>query len=340
LGDPVEKVRNALVPHLEELEDERVAVVADIDVDGLASAAILGHVLQGLDLDFVLYFSPPANFTEVVSGIAPECDVLIAADLGSTARDAVQDARSEGCRVFIVDHHQVLEDVRPDVFVHDTRLCAAELCYWATLDLHERDLKLLAAYAAFTDYAEEHSRVLDEVLRRYDRRKVYTEASLLDYALVKMDGDDRRELALKLPETAVPELDEVYELAREAMLEEHEVLQRAREVAKCLEEVVAYAIMDDIHPAMTGRVASHVAGVMGTPVGVCVRRGKVSARVVDGEGINVAKAIRRAAEKVGGKGGGHAPAAGGVVPESRVDEFLRLLAGEIKRQIEGRTSDE
>ncbi|WP_456481740.1 DHHA1 domain-containing protein [Methanopyrus sp.] len=332
--DPVEKVKNALVPHLKELKDERVAVISDIDVDGLASAAILGHVLKNVGADFVLYFSPPANFEEVVSGVAPECDVLIAADLGSTGKTAIQDAKSEGCRVIIVDHHQVLEDVRPDVFIHDTRLCAAELCYWATSDLHERDLRLIAAYAAFTDYAEEHSRVLRETLRMYDRRKVYTEASLLDYALIRMDGEDRRELALKLPETPVSELDEVYELARDAMAEEHEVLRRAREVAECLNEVVAYAIMDDVHPAMTGRVASHVAGVKRRPVGVCVRRGKISARVVEGEGIDVARAIRKAATEVGGKGGGHAPAAGGVVPESKVEEFLKLFGEEVKRQVE------
>ncbi len=336
LASPVEKVKGSLVEEFEALEGYRVAVVCDIDVDGLASAVVLHHSLEEVGADHTLYFSPPAKFEEVVAGIVGECDALVAADLGATARDAILDARSEGCRVIIIDHHKLLEDINPHVLVHDTRLCAAELCYWATCDLHSKDVRLPVAYAAFTDYMEAESVVLSEVLKMYDRRKVFSEASLLDYALGLMDEEDRRELAVRLVDDSVCHVEEVFEKAREMMIEEERFLQKAREVAECLNEYVAAAVVDEAHPAMTGRIAAHVAGVKRRPVGVCVRKGKVSVRVVDRrDEIDAAKAVRKAAEAVGGRGGGHAPAAGGVVPEAKVEEFLRRFAEEVRKQVEG-----
>ncbi len=55
---------------------------------------------------------------------------------------------------------------------------------------------------------------------------------------------------------------------------------------------------------------------------------KVSARATQKlveKGIHLAKAISKAAERVGGKGGGHSIAAGATIPRGSEDEFLKLL---------------
>ncbi len=52
---------------------------------------------------------------------------------------------------------------------------------------------------------------------------------------------------------------------------------------------------------------------------------KVSARATQNlveRGINLAEAMRLAAEKIGGKGGGHSIAAGAIIPEGKEEEFL------------------
>jgi len=55
---------------------------------------------------------------------------------------------------------------------------------------------------------------------------------------------------------------------------------------------------------------------------------KVSARAtyrLVERGVHLAKAIKEAAESVGGIGGGHSIAAGATIPEGKEDEFLRIL---------------
>lgn len=63
---------------------------------------------------------------------------------------------------------------------------------------------------------------------------------------------------------------------------------------------------------------------------------KVSARATQRlveRGVHLAKAIKLASEKTGGKGGGHSIAAGALIPESEVERFLRELDRIIGLQI-------
>ncbi|MGD9963665.1 MAG: DHH family phosphoesterase, partial [Thermoplasmata archaeon] len=43
------------------------------------------------------------------------------------------------------------------------------------------------------------------------------------------------------------------------------------------------------------------------------------------KGLDLSSGLKRAAEKVGGNGGGHSVAAGATIPESKLDEFLSIL---------------
>ncbi len=63
---------------------------------------------------------------------------------------------------------------------------------------------------------------------------------------------------------------------------------------------------------------------------------KVSARAtyrIVEKGVHLAKALQRAAEAVGGVGGGHSVAAGATIPEGKEEEFLRLLDKIIGEQL-------
>ena len=53
-------------------------------------------------------------------------------------------------------------------------------------------------------------------------------------------------------------------------------------------------------------------------------------------GMDLSVAIRRAAERVGGIGGGHNIAAGATIPADRKDEFLDALDGIVGEQLIGR----
>lgn len=64
---------------------------------------------------------------------------------------------------------------------------------------------------------------------------------------------------------------------------------------------------------------------------------KVSARAtyrLVERGVHLAKAMRKAAEAVGGAGGGHSVAAGATIPEGMEEKFLKILDEIIARQIQ------
>jgi RecJ-like exonuclease len=50
-------------------------------------------------------------------------------------------------------------------------------------------------------------------------------------------------------------------------------------------------------------------------------------------GLDLSKAMRQAAESVGGTGGGHNVAAGATIPEPKVEEFIRTLDGIVSLQM-------
>jgi len=65
---------------------------------------------------------------------------------------------------------------------------------------------------------------------------------------------------------------------------------------------------------------------------------KVSARAtyrIVERGVNLAKALQKAAEAVGGVGGGHSVAAGATIPAGREEEFLKILDKIIGEQLKG-----
>jgi len=65
---------------------------------------------------------------------------------------------------------------------------------------------------------------------------------------------------------------------------------------------------------------------------------KISARTIDAmtnRGVNLAEALRIAAEKYSGKGGGHNIAAGAQVPISDLEAFLKLVDEIVRKQLEG-----
>ena len=66
---------------------------------------------------------------------------------------------------------------------------------------------------------------------------------------------------------------------------------------------------------------------------------KVSGRASRGlvsAGVNLADVMRIAAAKVGGAGGGHAPAAGATIPRARIEPFLEAADAAIEAQLAGR----
>ncbi len=87
---------------------QRIAVFADYDVDGGASAALLLTWLRDMGLPATLYI--PDRIDEgygpnapAMAGLAAEHDLIICVDCGTLSHDAI--AAAEGADVLVLDHH-------------------------------------------------------------------------------------------------------------------------------------------------------------------------------------------------------------------------------------------
>jgi len=101
---------------------EKIAVFGDYDVDGSASSALLVDFLASLDAPPRLYIpdrmtegygpSPAATRTLAGEGVK----LVITVDCGAAATAALQEARTQGLDVVVLDHHRV--DHAPPALAH------------------------------------------------------------------------------------------------------------------------------------------------------------------------------------------------------------------------------
>ncbi len=120
-------------------------------------------------------------------------------------------------------------------------------------------------------------------------------------------------------------LEKAMEIWRKYRIDLLEELSRRREEVR-EGECIRFIVMENA-PA-TGPVATVFSRYLYADkpfIAVNVKNGraKVSARSNDGIGVDLAEVMRKAAEKVGGRGGGHRVAAGANIDPDKVDEFIK-----------------
>ena len=95
---------------------QRIAIFADYDVDGGASAALLIIWLRAMDRKATLYI--PDRIDEgygpnvpAMAALAGQHDLIICVDCGTLSHDAI--AAAQGCDVIVLDHHLGAETLPP-----------------------------------------------------------------------------------------------------------------------------------------------------------------------------------------------------------------------------------
>lgn len=160
----------------------RIAIHGDYDVDGISATAILVRGLRALGAD-PLWFLPhrmrdgyglgsPAVETVAAAGAG----LLVAADCGITAWEAVARARALGLEVVVLDHHEALAERPPATIVApgpgaEAGPCAAGLAFlfvWALRRHLEQTPALPPGLAAFAALGT----VADVVPLREDNRRL------------------------------------------------------------------------------------------------------------------------------------------------------------------------
>ncbi len=127
------------------LNQEKVAVFGDYDVDGACSSALIARFFRYFGIEVKIYIPD-----RIVEGYGPNeqamrmlaqegARLIITVDCGANSPDAVKAARLSGSDVVILDHHQMSEihqeavalvnPNRPDDFSQQGHLCAAGVVF-------------------------------------------------------------------------------------------------------------------------------------------------------------------------------------------------------------------
>ncbi len=134
---------------------ERVAIFGDYDVDGAASAALLGGYLMREGLEVCIHIPDRLTEgygpnTEAIRALAAEASLLVTVDCGTTSDEPLDEARRLGLDTIVLDHHQAPVHLPPAVaIVNPNRqddlsglghLCAAGVVF-VTLVALNRELR-------------------------------------------------------------------------------------------------------------------------------------------------------------------------------------------------------
>ena len=95
------------------IQNKKIAILADFDVDGATSCAVLKGYLKEVGCDDVPFFIPDRlndGYGPSIKGFdylkEQGADVVIVLDCGITSIEAVQHAKNIGLKTIIVDHHE------------------------------------------------------------------------------------------------------------------------------------------------------------------------------------------------------------------------------------------
>jgi len=304
----------------------RTAIVAHSDTDGICSAAIALSRFPGSRI----FFSKPASFLNELDDLREES--LVVCDIAVNRPDSAALAKKLSARkVLYFDHHPMLPGFKKSakgvVFHHDQRVSSSELVYRAFKDNIAPERVWLALYGAIADYSD-GTPFIEEKMRNWDRRAIFFEVSSIVMGIKNEGFSDysaKRRLVTDLARGMNPsDMPRLVESARQAVVKESELYEQVKKEAASFDHV-GYIIRLE-HFGFRGPAALFAATATDKPLGVAAFERKnhfdITLRARDPK-LKLNVIAEKAAEAVGGSGGGHPNAAGARIPLSKLKDFLK-----------------
>ena len=308
------------------------------DIDGISSAAMT-RAATGAEVTLTDY----GRVMEDLRAVPREAKSVIICDLGVDASETepfitIMGSLADRAQVTYIDHHYLPVHAKARIrrsgvrFVHDEGECASILTFLTFRDILRPRSELIALYGAVTDemdYTPEASRLMETT----DRHFVLAEACLLSQALsFKAEREGFPDMLVRELSTGrLPhEIEGVPESALKQIGLEAKLMDEVKRHGK---RVGRLAYMDTTEYS-SGIVAKLLLGAFKVPVGVAVRENKPGELVVELRGtsecrVHLGMLIGEVSSKLGGSGGGHRLASGGIVPTDKESRLLRMLSRKV-----------
>ncbi|MBI4020178.1 MAG: DHH family phosphoesterase [Candidatus Aenigmarchaeota archaeon] len=313
----------------------KTLILTHADSDGICAGAIALAVFPGARV----FFTKPVSLLEDLKNVGENriilCDIALEK---RTAKDAL--AIFSRKEVMYFDHHplpsgitEALVDKSVRLYAHDEQSCGSELAYRKFAPSLPPEMVLLAIYGAIGDYTDS-TRFVQAALADWEKRTLYFEIATLVLGMKgeRFSGyDAKREIVRIMAKGGKPsDMPGLVEAARDAADREFELYDFVKKKARqqgnvgCIEKLPRFGFR--------GAAALFAATATGKPVGIAVykRRNYLDITIRRRGNADLHKAAEKAAEAVGGSGGGHPEAAGARIPKDRLEDFLKALNRQLR----------
>ena len=316
----------------------KTVILTHADCDGICSGAIA----QSAYPEAEVFFTKPVSFLHDLRNT--QAGRIIISDIALTKSHALKilaelKKKSRKGEVMYFDHHELPNGIRESevkvtLYGHNTKVSASEIVYRHFQHDIPMERVWIALYGAIGDY-EDDTKFAKDKIASWDRRALFFEVSTLILGIKNREFDTydaKRRIVKTMARGENPsDVPGLVNSAKVAVTREFELYEFIKEHAK--RDGRLGLIVNMPRFGFRGPAALFAATVTGCPMGLCVyeREGHtdITARKRN-TGILLNKVMERAAEHVGGSGGGHSEAAGARIPTGKLKEFVKHVNSELK----------
>jgi len=308
------------------------------DADGISSAALIKQAFGG---DSVLVDYP--GMVDALELLRNDkklkklfiCDLGLNTQINDSFVELLTELRKKRVSVTYIDHHDIDSKVITKLkkikvkLIHDISECTSVLVYDTFKKKLSEHSSFIAACGAITDYME-NKPVASKLLQMYDRQFALVNATVLTYNIVghQKDPDYLLYLVDELSESKFPhEIPNTFEFAQIQVGKLAEIMSTVRKSMKVSKNIAHMEVLDS---GASGAV-NFVLGFSGKDVGIAykerVDKGiyAVSVRGSPSCKTHLGQLVSSVAADLGGSGGGHDRACGGIIPKGQMKKFLREM---------------
>ena len=308
------------------------------DADGISSAALIKQAFGG---DSVLVDYP--GMVDALELLRNDkklkklfiCDLGLNKQINDNFVELLTELRKKRVSVTYIDHHDIDSKVITKLkkikvkLIHDISECTSVLVYDTFKKKLSEHSSFIAACGAITDYME-NKPVASKLLQMYDRQFALVNATVLTYNIVghQKDPDYLLYLVDELSESKFPhQIPNTFEFAQIQVGKLAEIMLNVRKSMKVSKNLAHMEVLDS---GASGAV-NFVLGFSGKDVGIAykerVDKGiyAVSVRGSPSCKTHLGQLVSSVAADLGGSGGGHDRACGGIIPKREMKKFLREM---------------
>jgi single-stranded-DNA-specific exonuclease len=315
------------------------------DVDGICSATLVKAAFGISKVILVDYANLISNLEKVVAAL-DNIGQLFVCDLGLSKRNEqkfvqlLNKITYAGAEVIYIDHHDISKETLQVLkktgvtLIHTIEECTSIQVYTKYKKKLPEHAAFFAAMGALTDYME-NKPLASAILSKFDRQFLMLESTALSYMISANQHDD--DFLAKTVDT-LAKMNYPHDIKGGFDIAE----KYAKKVANAVESIQKSVVkLDNLAYApstvelSSSMIVNFVLGASGKPAAMVYKlKDDIKSYVISIRGStycneHLGRLTNEIASELGGSGGGHARACGAVIPNDKLQEFIKALDSRI-----------